>query len=367
MSISQVKCLALCLLCNDKSEFFVNHSKYHGLCQTHSKIPERFYQCLYCLSQIDCIQLTPIYCEECYSENRIYPLPCGHRLCNLCSKNYTNCLICSPNCIYCNEPSIFFLEGCCHYMCNKCILPGKECRECNPKLCLNCKTVRAQSNSEYCKFCEGICINCDLKKTDLKVMDCKHSLCKNCINEGFSCMVCNKRHCSACEKFSKRTKNWFVCKHKICKNCDNEFWKGKCPKCDGEFYYKCQKCGKLGPLYDCNYKLHKFCADCDSTYCTLCQYKCCICGKDFKHNEVEYISCGHISCKKCAIVKIVERPECFLCPKARKTVNCYNCERGYEVMQDGMTSRCCERCNKKICLGCGGEISLFSFKDHVCQ
>ncbi|OMJ85009.1 hypothetical protein SteCoe_13787 [Stentor coeruleus] len=367
MSISQVKCLALCLLCDKKADFFLNNSKYHGLCETHSKSPNDIYQCSYCASQIKKTIISPIYCEQCYSETRIYSMKCGHRLCNFCSKDYTNCLICFPNCSCCNESTEFFIEDCGHFICEKCILPGKKCSKCNPKICLNCNTAKIHQNSNYCKYCEGICTNCDLKRTDLKVMDCEHPLCKNCINNGFTCMICNKTHCNACKKLSKRTKNMFICGHRICRNCDNEYWKGKCPICDGTFHYKCQKCGKLGPLYDCKNSLHKFCIDCDSTFCPFCQYKCCICQMSFKNDEVEYITCGHISCKKCAMVKCDERPECALCPKSHNIVNCYNCRKEYEVLQDGMTSRNCEGCKKKICLGCGGEISLFTFKEHACQ
>lgn len=365
MSISQVKCLTLCMLCNESFSFYINQAKYHGLCNTHINECLPRYQCPYCYSSVKKGAPQTIFCSYCYTTNKLYPMQCGHRLCNICSNNHSYCIICTPKCSYCSKVSSTFIEKCGHSMCDQCILKGIEkCRQCNPTMCLNCHTIKTEPLSDYCIKCEGICTNCDQKKNDLKVMDCEHPLCQSCISYGFTCMVCEKTFCNACKNYSKKPKLSFLCSHRICNTCDSEFWQGKCITCDGIEKYKCEKCGVKKCLFECSNKIHRLCQDCDQTFCPMCIHKCCLCSVEADPDFIQLINCGHKACKNC--IQNENKPECNLCPKARNNVHCFKCGKEYTVMEGGMTSRNCEGCNKKICLGCGGEISYFSFKAHEC-
>ncbi|OMJ75462.1 hypothetical protein SteCoe_25384 [Stentor coeruleus] len=365
MSISQVKCLSYCLLCKESFSYYINQSKYHGLCKTHINEHLSEYKCVYCDSNVKRNVTQASFCIFCNTNNELYPMQCGHRLCNLCSDYYSYCIICNPKCSYCNKPSSLFIEKCGHSMCDQCILKGPEkCRQCNPVMCLCCQTTKTEPLSDYCIKCEGICTSCDQKKSYLKVMDCEHPLCQDCVANGFTCMVCGKMFCDACKTYSKKTKLSFLCGHRICNECDSEFWQGKCTICDGIEKYKCQKCLKKTFLYECSNKKHMLCQNCDQTLCPICTYTCCLCIKKIEFDCIKLLNCGHKACQDCVLKESM--PECALCPKTRTKVYCFKCHKEYEVLQDGMTSRNCQVCNKKICLGCGGEISLFSFSAHEC-
>jgi hypothetical protein len=100
------------------------------------------------------------------------------------------------------------------------------------------------------------------------------------------------------------------------------------------------------------------------TFCPMCTHICSLCSNEVNSDSIVIINCGHNACKGC--FENENKPECILCPKARNNVNCFKCNKEYIVMQGGLTSMNCEDCKRKICLGCGGEISLFSFKAHEC-
>lgn len=185
-----MNCTAGCMVCGAEQQYKVNFSKYHGVCQLHLMEGSTEHKCTYCKSNVKAAKISGIYC------------------------------------IHCSSPSNISYSQCIHNICKSCNAKSLQC--------------------DPCKIPEIKCENCIKRTKTYVVLDCNHSICKECLIG--ECPICEltieknkgKKSCQYCLKANGDLNE--ICNHWICKSCKEE---DQCPMCsfekEKEYENTCQK------------------------------------------------------------------------------------------------------------------------------
>jgi hypothetical protein len=225
------------------------------------------------------------------------------KFCSIC-KNY-NCSICLSNCEKCNSD---FLT------CNDCDSDViRKCKICSISLCLNCMSVCNFCNLILCNSHSTCCLDCQENFCGDHFHVCKKcsdpeikKVCFNCTNK---CSFCDITTNSLCKEINHKENLVKVlnCGHKVCKNC----LKGcglcgevvvSCPKCIVNYYFTfCSTCN----IYLCS-KCSRYCKNCEDVYCNR-THACSVC------------SCQYMGCLDCYFnkagwkLKLKDSNKCNMC------------------------------------------------------
>lgn len=171
-------CSHNCMFCESPKQFFINYSKYHGVCINHSQTYERLYKCTHCNSIVPilpqactkclksniftvtssevpiCLACSsappPLQCEQCFIFEEVYKAPrCDHLVCYHCfNQNFERCPICENlYCEGCHDKTNGIVLECGHLICNRCVYN-------NENRCLLCPVqIVEEINKEACDKC----------------------------------------------------------------------------------------------------------------------------------------------------------------------------------------------------------------------
>ena len=123
-------CSKACMFCESPKEFFINYSKFHGVCFNHSQTYERFYKCTHCSS---IVPILPQACTKCLNPNVF----------TVTSSEIPICLACSPppppaplQCAQCFKyEEVYQAPRCIHLVCYPCFNHNSQrCPICEEKI-----------------------------------------------------------------------------------------------------------------------------------------------------------------------------------------------------------------------------------------
>ena len=262
------------------------------------------------------------------------------KYCKECEKvdyfyGFIKCTICnSENCKQC----IILCLNCKHLLCKNCC----NCPKCNKSYCSKCRILCIECNKKYCNNCLTNCSSCNKQICFFCIKNCSNCKKNNCdIYCSKTCYICSKNICNKCLNISNIIKCPIcnnnicndcsiiceICKNNICKNCLKE-----CSKCKNKI---CSLC-------------FKECAQCKEKYCNNCsnifeKINCEICEKIICNNCIKNIPncylCSKNICKNCSSKCLCGNTYCNLC-----SLECEKCNR-----------RCCNICSSK----CICEVAVF--------
>ena len=390
-------CEKTCLIdgCRQRAEYYVNHSRYHLVCESHllgltqTSLSQK---CSNCSNIIKVIRnlpnrkktdyeksfsklseekkvpfmksFTPIEnpkpegsiqqpkinssiepkltrCAFCNRLTQIYTQLCEHPFCPRCENYYRIDGFCKKcKCSFCTKYFAKKLDcshkGCRdHNSCNKCCFNCKQVIKTKLNKILDCKHLVCKNCFDYNSLCP--CKLCEICETERPVKrDCLHKVCKNC--EVYDeCRKCQEKPCSVCQKVTVLVKNT-ECEHKSCKDC-NVLNKGKCSLC--KKVENCSVCNKTteSPIQNCSHIICKKCFQ-KLNFCIFCKenpenYQCNNCKK---YDVLSVLSCGHKFCEECSEFNDVYN--CSLCEKFQ----CRQCECFLSLNYKFCTHNLCKTC-----------------------
>jgi hypothetical protein len=345
-----------CLICESPLIYYVNYSKYHGVCENHKNDLNVILKCNWCKRFIKVYFYEEVVtCDVCSQEKLCMSLQCRHKFCRNCSPS-DFCRVCYKICDECNLQTPVLVKPCKHCYCQNCAPIGNYCSVCEPRFCENCKS-KISSNFDDCDKCYGKCYMCN-HKGFITSFDCTHQLCNRCTGGTvFYCNLCSQSVCKKCRNDMKKLKK--CNKHAVCFRCLNIYWQNECLECNGRDKYKCIKCNSVGEIRKCSQGNHQFCLKCFNNICEICTHPCCICCNSFRGDLLKIHKCGHLICDNCN--SSGNQNTCHLC---RDLIFCKSCGEPANWIENGKLKKKCSNCKKQICLGCGTVIYFFS--NHVC-
>ena len=337
-SYPYVKCEVTCLLCEEQPRFYVNFSKFHGLCSNHINIRDSSV-CIHCSSTVQIFWQEEITCDICMQPTHVEIQYCNHRICSSCLTMSKKCRKCNPCCEKCRQ----FFEG-----------SDNICYNC--KFCVVCHKGKRDSDSDYCNKSYNCCSYCNQNKILSLCGSCNGMSCDACLINKIFCVTCNANLCKVCLSYSMETIKCL--KHHYCYQCISK--NNTCILCIDFKDSVCMGCNSVGKMKICE-KGHWLCNKCYGLICKLCDNVCCKCSTSFPVGELSHFFCGHLCCEQCRAD--YNRP-CMLCPRELK---CYSCFALNKVARDDADSYIqCLKCRKSICVDCGYKRGMFCFRRHRC-
>ncbi|OMJ96116.1 hypothetical protein SteCoe_293 [Stentor coeruleus] len=307
-------------------------------------------ECIACYSNHRYINGKCVYIGACKDFNGISCLECelGYYLYD------GRCLLCFPNCKYCNsydECTECFDDS---YLYNgKCFKCSENCKSCDDERCFSCDFGYYQEIEE-CKPCKEGCTSCISSEIcescadsyffmNNKCEKCSDNNCKNCETDG-NCIICESGYTLVnniclkcpdnCDKCSEDL-NCLQCNEHYIKNDEGycvenygceDYENGKCYKCENNYYIQDGKCFKSDS--NCNGQLSSpYCVGCltnttyldDNFYCSECPYgsSYCVNGEEAIKCDLGFYKNNMGLCSPC--------PEnCWYCLDEKNCISCNN-------------------------------------------
>lgn len=270
----------------------------------------------------------------------------------ICEGDIFLCDICKE--IRCREhPAVkCSTKNCNKKICEQCKI---TCRNCGQSVCPDCIQICSYSGQKLCNDCIVTCLDHNSHHVISKKFSVECNVCKNivCPDHRHACPVCSKDVCSTHLMTCKSGHRAGECCGEYCNDCGafvcNDH-KIICVDCGKAFCTDCvQKCSSSHNMESEKFKEHfvcrkdlKECGICSVRLCREHSFKCTVCGRIHCIDHTGKCSyCGNITCDSCK--KVCNVGNCIVDP-----VHCLTCEICAKDVC--LTHACtCRDCKKKIC------------------